>query len=333
MSKWLKTNEKGGNMDDMRRFIIFLVCAVALIGAARVVSLRYQDRAEDFSGVQEWIDIGKAKVEEVTDRFSTQIAGQDWELESNYDIDTENWFDSEGATYSGSLENTKLSTGEIRHLVLQAAGCKVILIVTQEPDFYFSFENMKKVQAYQKESRLFIKVVRDTLLDKEEEKNILTLYVPIECVLESAELELGAGSVQIEQINAQKLDISVEAGKLTVDFLEAGEMTASLGAGIVILNNANLQNAKLSVGAGSMSIDGQITGNVDADCAMGSLQMNLQGNIKDFNYELQCMAGNIVLNGEKYSGINEGMLIGNAAEKGMDLDCTVGSMKIDFKED
>lgn len=319
-------------MNNMKKFFVFLVCAVLVIGAARVVSLRYQDRPEDFARVQEWIDIGKEKVEQVTDHFSTQMAGQNWELEGNYDIETENWFDSEGETYSGSLKYTKLSIGEVRQMVLQAAGCKVLLDVTEEPDFYFSFENMKKVQAYQKGNSIFIKVVRDTLIDEEDEGNILTLYVPADCVMDTVELELGAGSMQVEKLNVQNLDISVEAGKLTVDSLDAGDVTISLGAGMVSINNASMQNTKMSVGAGSMSINGRIAGNVDADCAMGSLQMKLSGNEKDFNYELQCMAGNIVLNGEKHSGINEGMLIGNAAEKTMELDCAVGCMKITFEE-
>ena len=35
-------------MDNMKKMIIFLACAVLLIGAARVVSLNYQDRPEDW---------------------------------------------------------------------------------------------------------------------------------------------------------------------------------------------------------------------------------------------------------------------------------------------
>ena len=319
-------------MNHMKKFIIYLVCAVLLIGAARVISLRYQDKPEDFAKVQEWIDMGKEKAEEVTDHISAQIAGQDWETEGNYDIDTESWFDSEGTVYSGELELTKLSSGEVKDLTLQAAGCKVIMEVTEESDFYISFENMKKVQAYQKENGLFIKAVRDTLIGEEDKKNVLTIHIPAACNLESAKLELGAGSMQVEKLDTQKLELTVEAGKLTLASLEAGDMAVSLGAGAISLENVSVQNAEISVGAGSMSMAGRITGNVEADCAMGSLEMNLLGNVKDFNYELQCMAGNILLNGEKHSGINEGMLIGNAASKDMELNCAVGSMKITFEE-
>ncbi len=319
-------------MKSMKKFIVFLVCAVLLIAAARVITLRYQDRPEDFAEVQEWIEIGKEKVEEITDNFSGQISGQDWEIEGSYDIDTEDWFDNEGEIYSGNLAYTRLSAGEVKSLVLQAAGCKVVIRPTEESDFYFEFENMKKVQAYQEESRLVIKVVRDTLIEKETESNILTLYVPTGCILDCAELELGAGSMQIDTLQANELDLSVEAGKLTVMSLRAQDVTTTLGAGVITLDNVNLQNVSISVGVGSMTVNGQISGNVEADCAMGGLQMSLQGTVKDFNYELQCVAGNILLDGEKHSGLNEGKLIDNAAQKSMELDCAMGSMKIEFEE-
>lgn len=319
-------------MNDMKKLIIFLVCAVLLISAARVVSLNYQDRPEDFAKLQEWIDKGKKKVKEVTGQLSTQIGEQNWELEGNYDIDTENWFEEEVEIYNGTKPYSKLSSGQVDHFFLQAAGCKVILEVTEETDFYFSFENMKKVQAYQKENSLFIKGVRDTLLNEEKEESRLRLYIPDSCILESANLELGAGILQADNLNTGKLEMSVGAGKLSIASLEADELQVSVGAGTVSLENVNVHNAKISVGAGSMSMDGLITGNVDGECAMGNFELNLQGSAKDFNYDLQCMAGNILLNGEKHSGINEGMVIGNAAYKSMELNCAMGNMKITFVE-
>ena len=319
-------------MNNMKKLIIFLVCAVLLIIAARVVSLDYQDRPEDFAKLQEWIDKGKERAKEVTGQLSTRIVGQNWELEGNYDIDTENWFEAEAETYNGSKPYSRLSTGQVDYFSLQAAGCKVILKVTDESDFYFSFENMKKVQAYQKENSLFIKAVRDTLINEENKESVLIIYVPDSCILESADLELGAGSLQAEVLNTGKLVLSVGAGKVSLASLEADEIQVSVGAGAVSLENVNVHNADISVGAGNMSLTGLVKGNVDGECAMGNLELNLQGNVKDFNYDLQCVAGNILLNGEKHSGINEGMVIGNAASKSMELNCAMGNMKITFVE-
>ena len=316
----------------MKKFIVFIMCAVLLIGTVRVISLRYQDSPEDFEQIGEWIEVGKETVGEVTDSFSKKISEQNWGLEGSYDIDSENWFDDEGVTYSGSMEYTRLCSGEIGSFSIQAAGCRVEVVVTEEPDFYFAFENMKKVQAYEKGNHVSLKTVRDTLINEEDEKNILTLYVPETCFLETVELELGAGSMQIENLCAENVHISVEAGKLTVDAMESKDMTVSLGAGAVSLNKVNIQNAELSVGAGTMSLNGRIHGDIEADCAMGNLQMELDDNVKSFNYELQCMAGNILLNGEKHSGINEGMLIDHAASKDMKLNCAIGNMKIEFEE-
>ena len=124
--------------------------------------------------------------------------------------------------------------------------------------------------------------------------------------------------------------MSVEAGKMAVKSLIAERSELSVGAGTLTIENGDIKNAEISVGAGNISFYGNIRGNMEGECAVGNLQMRLLGSEKDFNYELQCVAGNILLDGEKHSGINEGMMIDHAAKKNMELDCAVGNMKIEF---
>ncbi len=293
---WLKRRKKSANMGLMKKGLLFFIFAVLVIGAIRVVTLRYQDQPEDFADVQEWIDLGKEKVEEITDHFSAQLAEKEWNIDTEgiYDIDTEEWFEEDQITYSGKSEYTKISTGTVSRLNIQTAGCQVTILPTDEEDFYCSFNNMKKVQIYQENEQLIIKAVRDTVLKEEKEKTFLNLYIPQSQELELAEMELGAGSMQVETLKAQNVDISVEAGNFVMNSLDAE--------------------------------------NITIDCAVGNLQLIMVGDVKDYNYELQCMAGNIVLDGEKHTGINEGMVIGNGAEKTMKLNCAVGNMEIGFVE-
>lgn len=281
-------------MGLMKKGLLFFIIAALVIGAIRVVTLRYQDQPEDFADVQEWIDMGKEKVEEITDHFSAQLAEKEWniDMEGIYDIDTEEWFEEDQITYSGKSEYTKISTGTVSRLNIQTAGCQVTILPTDEEDFYCSFNNMKKVQIYQENEQLIIKAVRDTVLKEEKEKTFLNLYIPQNQELELAEMELGAGSMQVDALTAQNVIISVEAGNFIVNSLDADYITA--------------------------------------DCSVGNLQLNMAGEVEDYNYELQCMAGNIILAGEKHTGINEGMVIGNAAEKSMKLNCAVGNMEIGF---
>ncbi len=320
----------------MKKLMIFFAGVVLLIVIARVMMLRYQDRPENFAGLQECIQLWKERVEAITDSFSEQFSGQlsvqDWEIEENYDIDTEDWFVSGETILSGSREYMQLSSGQVNSLVLQAAGCSVEIVESEDADIYLAFENMKKVQAYQKESNVVVKAVRDTELKQEPAGSVLRLYLPSKCHLEEAELELGAGSLKIENIHAGKLKLSVEAGKLTAEALCAETLVAALGAGMILLEQAQVQDAKLSAGAGSMVLKGQIHGDVDAECTVGGLQLHLQGDVTDFNYEVQCVAGNIQIGDEKSSGINAERCIDNGAGKRMELDCAMGNLEVSFSQ-
>lgn len=326
----MKTREKSVKMNDMKKFLGFLICAVLIMVVVRIGMFRYQDRPEDFAGIEKWIDLGREKTEEVTDNLSEKISGLDWEFEGAYDIEADSWFDEDGIIYSGNLEYTKIDTGNVKQFVLQSAGCKVEVMPVDEEDFYISFENMKKVQVYQKEETLHLRAVRETTIGEESQEHILRVYVPKDCALKLAEIELGAGSMMIECLEAEQMKVSVEAGKMEIKSLIAKESQLSVGAGTLLVADGDLGSAEISVGAGNLSLNGEIRGNMDAECAVGNLQMQLSGNKKDFNYELQCVAGNIMLDDEKHTGINEGMVIDHAAEKKMELDCALGNMKIEF---
>ena len=317
-------------MNHMKKILVFLLCAVLVMAAVRIGMFRYQDKPEDFAGMEKWIDLGKEKVQQITDDLSGKLSSQDWEIEGAYDIEADKWFENEGKLYNGSLEYTKLSEGSVSQLGMALAGCKVVVHSLEGEDFYFSFENMKKVQTSQKDGVLLIKAIRDTVIEEEKTEAVLNLYIPKNLMLQKAEIELGAGNIQVEKLQAEDLEVSVEAGKMLVNTLIAENMDLSVGAGTLTIENGVTKNVEISVGAGNLSFNGSVQGNVDANCAMGNLQLVLQGDVKDFNYELQCVAGNIILDGEKNSGINEGKLIDHAAHKDMELDCAVGNMKIEF---
>ena len=255
----------------------------------------------------------------------------DWIPEGKYDIETDAWFEKEKTVMSGSQESVQLSQGPVDKLVLQAAGCKVEIVNSEISDMYLAFENLKKVQAYQNEGTVVVKAVRDTQLKQESTDSVLRLYLPLQCPLEAAELEIGAGSLHIDSLCAETLKVLVEAGKLTVGALTGEALEVTLGAGLVSLDEIQVHTAKFSVGAGSMRLSGRIHGNVEAECIAGELQMHLQGNESDYDYELHSVAGNIRLGEKKYAGMNEQTHIDNKAEAKMNLDCIAGNVEVYFE--
>ena len=327
----MKNHRKSDKMVCMKKIFMFLLCSVLVMAAVRIGMLRYQDKPEDFAEIEKWIDLGREKTQQINNSLSEKLSEQNWNFEGAYDIDDDEWFNEEGILYSGNLEYTKVNTGNVKYLVLQMAGCKVEVKDSEDEDFYLSFENMKKVQVCQKEEMLLLRAVRATTIGEDKQEHVLRVYVPKDCKLEKAEFELGAGLMQVDYLQVKDLEMSVEAGKMSIGSLVAEQTELSVGAGTLLIENADLKNAEMTVGAGSLSVHGKIDGNIEAECAVGNLQMELLGNKNDFNYELQCVAGSILLDGEKYSGINEGMKIDHAAKKNMELDCAVGNVKIEFE--
>jgi len=255
---------------------------------------------------------------------------RDWDSKDAYDINAEDWFSEDVPELNGSQEDTLLSAGEVSNLRIRAAGCKLEIQMTQESEFYYSFENMKRVQAYQTEDDLILNVMRDTQLNEGESKSVLNLFIPADTYFSEVYIELGAGSLNMEGLQAQCVELSVEAGKLTATSLETNTLTASVGAGMIALKEVSFIEGDLSVGAGSISVEGSIAGDVKAKCAMGNLEMYLLESEQDFNYELQCVAGTIQIEDQKFSHVNEKKSRDFGAEKTMELDCAVGNMRIMF---
>ena len=330
---------------------------------ARMVILRYQDAPEEFTGLAEVLESWKGEegmpegledlqrlleswkgeegmpegLEELQKMLESwkdedkDFSVEGWMPKGKYDIETDGWFEEERTVMSGSQEAVQLSNGSVDKLVLQAAGCKVEIVSSETPDIYLAFENVKKVQAYQDVGTVVVKAVRDTQLKQESTDSVLRLYLPSQCRLEAAELEIGAGSLHIDSICAETLKVLVEAGKLTVEDMTGDSLEVTLGAGLVSLTQTQVQTAKFSVGAGSMQLSGMIHGDVEAECIAGELQMHLRGNESDYDYELHSVAGIIRIGEKEYAGMNEQMHIDNNAEAKMDLDCIAGKVEVVYK--
>ena len=129
-------------------------------------------------------------------------------------------------------------------------------------------------------------------MQEDQEDAVLYLYVPVTANLEMVELQLGAGSMEVNGLQTDNMQVSVEAGKLLVNELSAE--------------------------------------NISVNCTAGSVQLSVLGKEEEFNYEISCTAGNITLNEVLYTGIKEETTIENGSDKIMDVNCAVGNIEISF---
>lgn len=116
-----------------------------------------------------------------------------------------------------------------------------------------------------------------------------------------------------ENLLFQKLDLEVGVGSL-----ETGE----------------LQTEKLfgECGVGNLSFTGEIRERAELECGVGEIDLTIQGQEKDFNYELETGIGEIQIGDNLFSGLGMEKQLNHQAAKKMTLECGVGNISVDFTE-
>lgn len=65
---------------------------------------------------------------------------------------------------------------------------------------------------------------------------------------------------------------------------------------------------------------------------MGNMELSLNGKESDYNYEVECSAGNIDINGTYISAFGAERSIQNGASRTFKLECNMGNITVLFKE-
>ena len=126
--------------------------------------------------------------------------------------------------------------------------------------------------------------------------------------------------------------IDVGAGNFSADALSGENITVEAGMGNVVINGADVWNVDVSVGMGNVEIEGEIKGDGIIDCGMGQVTMNLVGNGKDFNYELDCGMGSLDVEDVcSIAGIGD-QSVDNKASKRIEVSVGMGSVEVEFEE-
>ena len=124
------------------------------------------------------------------------------------------------------------------------------------------------------------------------EQHSLRIELPSDMVFDSVDIEAGACAMEIESLKTKVLD-------------------AELGAGELIINQLDVQKCELSVG-------------------MGNAVICLEGRKEDYNYDIECGAGNVDIGNESFGGLASERKINNYADASIDIECGMGNVTIDF---
>lgn len=141
----------------------------------------------------------------------------------------------------------------------------------------------------------------------------ICIYVPAGYTFEEFSLEMAAGTLYIEDIQARELSVDIGAGEADIRHFHANE-------------------AEFDCGAGEMKVTGAAEKEADLDCGIGEISYTTPGKESDYNYEINCGIGEITCGSASYSGLGKEKSIYNHAAKEMNIDCGVGTVTVKFAE-
>jgi hypothetical protein len=203
-------------------------------------------------------------------------------------------------TFSVGVEDVEMDInhGEIHIYVHEETGVRVC---ASNPGGTF--------RCWQDDEKLLIQDTRKA----KEEKLKLDIYLPIS-ELKELEIDMGAGSLEAQEIQVRELSIDMGAGSCLVEQMFVSE------------------EANLGAGAGRIQV-GLFTGrDLEASCGAGEISICLAGGYQDYDYELESAIGQIVLGGKSFSGFAHDQEIKNQASQKVELDCGVGKIEVTFSE-
>lgn len=162
----------------------------------------------------------------------------------------------------------------------------------------------------------------------------MTLSLPADKVFNKISIEVAAGKADLEQytLEADSVKLNIDAGELKADGLKAREMLmADVGTGELGITSLDAYKVDLDCGIGELNLQGTVAGDLTADCGVGEMNITLSDEESSFDYVIDCGIGEVNIAGNSYSSMGVSRRLDNGAEKKMELDCGVGSIRVQYR--
>lgn len=289
--------------------------------------LRENVKGLETSEIIEKVKDSGEKLKDQGERLKEETAEKYKGLEG-YDINDSTIFEQSENIESGTVDKAIENLNALS-LNAELGGCTLEIVGTDQNIARIVAENAGKLQFFEKDRTLNVKFTgKGTELLKDSK---VILYLPAGYEWQEVELTVGAGMITAQNLIAAEAELEVGGGQITVDGLKAGKAEVSVGAGEIRLTGLNADYVDAGVGAGNVVINGSISKGLEGECSMGNMEFVLNAAETDYNYELECVAGNIDIGGNSYSGgMTSKKRINNGASALVELECSMGNISVDF---
>lgn len=228
---------------------------------------------------------------------------------------------------AGELEE---KADEIRELNMTLHSCELQISLSKDDQIRLEVAgDMDKYFDVRRKGQTL--TIEDTRKTKKNLKAArINLQIPEGHVFDEVDMDLGAGTIKIDRLAADVMDIEGGAGQIEAQTLIAKQkLDAEIGAGDFYIIEATLGETDIDCGVGRFEIDScTLNGNADISGGVGDVSIGIIGEKEDFNYELSCGMGELDVFGESYTSLGKDREIDNGAGYTISMDCGVGRVNV-----
>jgi len=128
----------------------------------------------------------------------------------------------------------------------------------------------------------------------------LCVTVPEDYEFDELKISAGAGNIDIERLCADKLDLDLGAGNVEIDEIKvARSADIDGGAGNMNISSGSIRNLDLDMGDGEITVCCDLCSNNDIDCGIGEMNLALCGDKDDYRVKIEKGVGAVSFDGEK----------------------------------
>lgn len=163
------------------------------------------------------------------------------------------------------------------------------------------------------------------IFNTEKTPNII-LYVPEDFKFENVTIKSGVGNIDIEKLDANKLDVKFGTGNFDAENITVNETNFEGGVGELNITNSNLGRLEFKAGVGNSNIECKLNEDSKIECGVGNVTLTLIDEKEEYYFDIETGLGNISLDGEK---VKNGTY-GDKEAKDINIKGGIGNIKIKF---
>jgi len=173
-----------------------------------------------------------------------------------------------------------------------------------------------------------LQIIEDkNILKTYSDKIVLTVYVPEGKTFNRVNIESGAGTVYLQEVNADNADFSLGAGAVTIEKLNISDYAKiNGGAGKISIVDGILKSLKVDLKAGQLDFSAKVESGAYFNCTTGVSKIALLGSISDYSVSVSKGIGKITVFGAE---VENGDVIGEGNTK-INISGGVGQITVEY---